>query len=90
MPREVFELYIDLEENWSREKLTSKFKERINDHLKVNPATRDKMLQYVDKISAEYESKVRVKWMTYQEFINQLKRHNYEIQVMVFVIQIGL
>ena len=61
MPKEVFELCADLDQNWSRDKLTSNFKERINDHLKVNPATRDKMLQYVDKISAEYQSKVEAK-----------------------------
>ena len=61
MPREVFELYTDLEENWSRERLASKFKERINDHLKVNPATKEKMLQFVDKISAEYVNRVKAK-----------------------------
>ena len=61
MPREVYELYTDLEENWSRDRLANKFKERINDHLKVNPATKEKMLQFVDKISAEYVNKVKAK-----------------------------
>ena len=52
MPKEVYEMYIDLEEKWSIENLTKRFKERINDHLRVNIITRDHMLKQVDEISA--------------------------------------
>ena len=45
MPKEVFEMYCDLEEKWSIENLTKRFKERIEDHLCVNTKTRDGMLK---------------------------------------------
>ena len=51
MPRDVYELYMDLEEKWSHDKLTKKFKERIQDHLRVNPTTRNNMLASLDKMS---------------------------------------
>ena len=60
MSKEVYELYMDLEEKWSHEKLTKKFKERIEDHLRVNPTTRDNMLKYLDKLSAEFSTKTKV------------------------------
>lgn len=53
MPREVYELYLDLEEKWSIENLTKRFKERVNDHLRVNTLTRDNMLKSIDTIAAE-------------------------------------
>lgn len=54
MPKEVYEMYCDLEEKWSVENLTQRFKQRIEDHLRVNTNTRDGMLKQVDLISAEY------------------------------------
>ena len=54
MPKEVYELYVDLEAKWSVQNLTRRFKERINDHLRVNTITRDNMLKFVDTVSAEY------------------------------------
>lgn len=54
MPKEVYEMYVDLEEKWSIESLTKRFKERITDHLRVNTVTRDTMLKQVDIISAKY------------------------------------
>ena len=48
MPKEVYELYMDLGEKWSHQSLTQKFKERIRDHLRVNPKTRDNMLKQLD------------------------------------------
>jgi len=41
-------MYVDLEEKWSIENLTKRFKERIHDHLRVNTITRDNMLKKVD------------------------------------------
>lgn len=54
MPREVYELYMDLEEKWSMENLTRRFKERIEDHLRVNTKTKDSMLRSLNEISAGY------------------------------------
>ena len=51
LPRDVQELFMDLEEKWSHEKLTSRFKERMRDHLRVNPTTRLNMLISIDKMS---------------------------------------
>ena len=45
MPKEVYEVYMDLESQWSILNLTKRFKERINEHLKVNTMTRDSMLK---------------------------------------------
>lgn len=53
MPREVYEMYLDLEEKWSLDNLTKRFKERVNDHLRVNTLTRDNMLKSIDSIAAE-------------------------------------
>ena len=55
MPTDVYELYMDLEEKWSHKKLTQRFKERIEDHLRVNPTTRNHMLKNLDKLSAEFQ-----------------------------------
>lgn len=59
MPKEVYEMYVDLEEKWSIESLTKRFKERITDHLRVNTVTRDNMLKQIDIISAKYAVPVK-------------------------------
>jgi len=51
MPREVYEMYLDLDEKWSAEKLILRLKERINEHLRFNTITRDNMLKQVDLIA---------------------------------------
>ena len=56
MPKEVYEVYMDLESQWSISNLTQRFKERINEHLKVNTMTRDSMLKQIDVISAQYSN----------------------------------
>ena len=53
MPREVYEMYLDLEEKWSIDKLTIRLKDRINEHLRFNTITRDNMLKQVDIIAAQ-------------------------------------
>ena len=53
MPREVYEMYLDLEEKWSIDKLTLRLKDRINEHLRFNTITRDNMLKQVDIIAAQ-------------------------------------
>lgn len=55
MPKEVFEMYVDLEEKWSVANLTKRFKERVNDHLRVNTITRDTMLKAIDTYAAEHQ-----------------------------------
>ena len=53
MPREVYEMYLDLEEKWSIDKLTLRLKDRINEHLRFNTITRDNMLKQVDTIAMQ-------------------------------------
>ena len=60
MPRDVYELYVDLEEKWHHENITNKFKERIIDHLRVNPTTRNNMLKTLEKMSDEFKAKAQV------------------------------
>ena len=59
MPRDVFEMYMDLEEKWSIDSLTKRLKERINEHLRFNSINRDNMLKHVDRIAAETRAKTK-------------------------------
>ena len=57
IPKDVQELFNDLDEKWSHDKLTQKFRERIRDHMRVNPTTRLNMLVGLDKMSKEFKDK---------------------------------
>ena len=61
MPKEVYELYVDLEEKWSLENLAQRFKERFTNHLSVNTVTRDTLLRQVDSLKAKYSPTTTVK-----------------------------
>ena len=47
-----------MDEKWSHDKMTQKFRERIRDHMRVNPTTRLNMLVSLDKMSKEFKDKV--------------------------------
>ena len=48
MPKDVYEMYMDLEEKWSSENLAKRLKERINEHIRFNTINRDNLLKQVD------------------------------------------
>ena len=60
MSKEVYELYMDLEEKWSQDNITAKLRERVKDHLRVNSTTRNNMLASLDKMSEEFKAKAQV------------------------------
>ena len=57
MPKDIYEMYMELDDKWSIENLRNRVKDRVKDHLRTNTITRDHMLKQIDIIASEAKLK---------------------------------
>ena len=50
MSKDAFELFSELEQKWNFEVLSQKFRARINEQLRTNSYTRDRLLERLGEI----------------------------------------